>query len=153
VVVAKAPGIVGAAVDLAIQIEVITAHQAGVGGEVLHHRIADGRYLCVLGVSQIVVVEGFQIGGALAFAVVVELVEQEHIRAGALDDLRHVADLLHVLGFGFRGAAQAPFGEAGQQGILLGAGQCQLTGQHTGSRAIKSDIKRGKANHGDTCVG
>ena len=152
-VVAKAPGIVGAAVDLAIQIEVITAHQAGVGGEILHHRIADGRHLCVLGVSQIVVVEGFQIGGALAFAVVVELVEQEHIRAGALDDLRDVADLLHVLGFGFSGAAQAPFGEAGQQGILFGAGQRQLASQHTGGGTVEGYIKRGKADHGDTSVG
>ena len=151
-IVAKAPGIVGAAVDLAIQIEVITAHQAGVGGEVLHHRIADGGHFGMLGVGQIVVVEGFQIGGALAFAVVVEFVEQEHIRAGALDDLRHVADLLHVLGFGFRGTAQAPFGEAGQQGILLGAGQRQLTGQHTGGSAVKREVEGGKTNHGISCL-
>ncbi len=151
-ILAIAPGIFWSTVDLAIQIEVITAHQAGVGGEVLHHRIADSRHFGVLGVGQIVVVEGFQIGGALAFAVVVELVEQEHIRAGALDDLRHVADLLHVLGFGFSGAAQAPFGEAGQQGILLGAGQGQLTGQHTGGSAVKREVEGGKTNHGISCL-
>ncbi len=113
-VVAKAPGIIGAVVDPAIQVEVVAAHQTGVGGEVLHHRIADGRHFGMLGVGQIVIVEGFQVGGVLAFAIVVEFVEQEHIRAGALDDLRHVADLLHVQGLGLLCPAKIAVGEAGQ---------------------------------------
>ncbi len=78
----------------------MAAHQAGVGGKILQHRVADGGHLVVLGVGQVVVVERSQIGGAGALAVVVELVEQEDVRPGALDNLGDIADLLHILGAG-----------------------------------------------------
>ena len=78
-VVAKAPGVVRPVVDLAVQVEVMAAHQAGVGGEVLQHRVADGLHLVVLGMGQVVVVEGLEVRGVAALAVIVEFVEQEHV--------------------------------------------------------------------------
>ena len=126
----------------------MAAHQAGVGGEVLQHRVADGGHLVVLGVGQVVVVEGVEVRGVAALAVIVEFAQQQHVRPGTLDDFGDVADLLHVEGLGLLGAAQGAVGEAGQQGILLGAGQGELFPQHAGCSAIEGEIEGGKANHG-----
>lgn len=153
VVVAKAPGVVRPTAHLAILVEVMAAHQAGVGGEVLQHRVADGLHLAVLGVGQVVVVERLQVGGIFAFAVVVELVEQEDIRSSALHYLGDIADLLHVQGFGLLCAAQAAVSEASQQGVLLGAGQGQFPAQHAWSGAIKGEVEGSEANHGIWSLG
>ncbi|MNM75583.1 hypothetical protein D3C81_873750 [compost metagenome] len=153
VVVAKAPGVVRPVVDLAVQVEVMAAHQAGVGGEVLQHRVADGLHLVVLGMGQVVVVEGFEVRGVTALAVIVEFVEQEHVWPGALHYLGDVADLLHVEGLGLLGAAQGAVGEAGQQGILLGAAEGQFTGEHAGGGAIEGEVEGSEANHGGRGLG
>ncbi|MNC11374.1 hypothetical protein D3C75_590690 [compost metagenome] len=131
----------------------MAAHQAGVGGEVLQHRVADGLHLVVLGVGQVVVVEGFEVRGVTALAVIVEFVEQEHVWPGALHYLGDVADLLHVEGLGLLGAAQGAVGEAGQQGILLGTAQGQFTGEHAGGGAIEGEVEGSEANHGGRGLG
>ncbi|MNZ66931.1 hypothetical protein D3C78_851640 [compost metagenome] len=103
--------------------------------------------------GQVVVVEGLEIGCALPLAVVVELVEQEDVRPGALHYLGDVADLLHVEGLGLLGAAQGAVGEARQQGILLGATEGQFTGEHAGGGAIEGEVEGSEANHGGRGLG
>ncbi|MNI33472.1 hypothetical protein D3C73_874260 [compost metagenome] len=150
VVVAKAPGVVRPAAHFAVQIEVMTAHQPCVGGEILHHRVADGLRLAVLGMGQVVVVERLEIRCALALAVVVEFVQQEDVRAGALHYLGDIADLLHVFGLGYFGLAEAGVAllVAGQQGVLGGAVQGQFAGEHAGGGAIEGEVEGSEANHG-----
>ncbi|MNV87109.1 hypothetical protein D3C71_1812040 [compost metagenome] len=100
--------------------------------------------------GQVVVVERLEIRCALALAVVVEFVQQEDVRAGALHYLGDIADLQHVLGLGDLGLAEVGVAllVAGQQGVLGGAVQGQFAGEHAGGGAIEGEVEGSEANHG-----